>query len=200
MKDCAIDKHENFDNALAMKKLIDDRLRIVKVYELLLERLIDEASFDERISIRSPYLGTVQDGSVAYRSDECRKLIILVLSEYYSTENLDKWNDFKEMLQLRIENNELNYKADGNHIVEILNRNMVAKSVIEFMEYLERENEVKNGKSCELLDVSYNQGCIDTIDRLLIGLKKLKDFGEETYNIDNEIEYLEIAKKEILRK
>lgn len=48
--------------------------------------------------------------------------------------------------------------------------------------------------------MSYNQGCIDTIDRLLIGLKKLKDFGEETYNIDNEIEYLEIAKKEILRK
>lgn len=113
------------------------RKSIIDAYSNLVSNTMADMSSVEEIIIESPNIRTVQDGSKAIYANECRRLIALLLNKYYFTENLNKWNEFKELLKLRIEN-ELNYDEKGVTIERVY-KNWATNAVLKNMNYAESE-------------------------------------------------------------
>ena len=78
---------------------------IISAYRNLIDNTIADMSRTERTIIDSPNIGTVRDGGKAIYSAELRNLLSILLTTYYSTANLDKWNELK----LKLENKTFNY-------------------------------------------------------------------------------------------
>lgn len=113
------------------------RKSIINAYRNLVSNTMADMSSIERTIIESPNIGTVRDGSKAIYANECRQLIALLLNEYYFIENLDKWNEFKELLKYRIEN-ELNYDKKGV-TTERVSKNWATNAVLKNMNHAESE-------------------------------------------------------------
>lgn len=112
------------------------KIKIIEAYRHLLDSVMANMSSEERTIIESPNLGTVRDGGKTFFADECRKLISVLLSEYYSTDSLNKWNEYKLLLQKRLET-ELNYEIEENHTTEIIARNWAVNGFLKYMSYAE---------------------------------------------------------------
>lgn len=113
------------------------RVMIVDMYDRIVRIVSHDFSEDERAIIESPHLGTVQDGGKAFYCEESRYLLSLFLSNYYSTENLDRWNEFKNFLESRLAN-ELNHKKEGQHTTEIISKHWADSWFLNFMKDEER--------------------------------------------------------------
>lgn len=113
------------------------RIAIVRAYSNLISNIMSDMSNNERIIIESPDIGTVKNGSKAYHAEECRQLLSLLLTQYYSTKNLSKWNEFKDLLQHRLDT-DLNYELNGR-TTERIAKNWATNAVLKYMRYAESE-------------------------------------------------------------
>lgn len=119
-----------------MDNTIKYRIKIIETYRHLIDSVMANMSSEERAIIERPNIGTVRDGGKGFYANECRKLLSTLLDKYYSTDNLDKWNEFRELLKTRLEN-ELNYEYEEKHTTEIISRNWATNGFIKYMRYAE---------------------------------------------------------------
>lgn len=113
------------------------RFKIISAYSNLINRISCEIASEEQIIIESPTLGTVRDGGKGYCCEELRKLLAKLVAEYYSTENLDRWNEFKWMLQGRLQD-ELDHKKPGCNTTEIIAKGWAVNSILKSIDYIEK--------------------------------------------------------------
>lgn len=119
-----------------MDNTIKYRIKIIETYRHLIDFVMADMSSEERAIIKCPNIGTVRDGGKGFYANECRKLLSTLLDKYYSTDNLDKWNEYKLLLQERLKT-ELNYDIEGQYTTEIIMRNWSVKSFLKHMRYAE---------------------------------------------------------------
>lgn len=123
------------------------RIAIVSMYNNFVKWVMFHMSDTEETIIELPDLGTVVDGGKAYYSAELRYLISMLLTEYYSTENLNKWDEFKLLLTSKLEN-ELDYNRDGYRTTSIISKNWATRWFLECMgreeEDMKTRSEVEN--------------------------------------------------------
>ncbi len=113
------------------------RFKIIGAYNNLIEKITTEMAHEEHIIIEKPDMGTVRDGGKGYFCEELRKLLAKLVTEYYSTENLDKWNEFKWMLQGRLQD-ELDHEKPGCNTTEIIAKGWAVNSVLKSIDYIEK--------------------------------------------------------------
>ena len=111
---------------------------IISAYRNLIDNTISDMSRTERTIIDSPNIGTVRDGGKAIYSAELRNLLSILLTTYYSTENLDKWNELKLKLENMLKD-ELNYETEGKYTTEIISKNWTTNAFLKYMSYAESE-------------------------------------------------------------
>ena len=111
---------------------------IISAYRNLIDNTIADMSRTERTIIDSPNIGTVRDGGKAIYSAELRNLLSILLTTYYSTENLDKWNELKLKLENMLKD-ELNYETEGKYTTEIISKNWATNAFLKYMSYAESE-------------------------------------------------------------
>lgn len=113
------------------------RFKIIGAYNNLIDRITAEMACEEQTIIENPDMGTVRDGGKGYFCEELRKLLAKLVTEYYSTENLNKWKEFKWMLQDRL-SDELDYKKPGRNTTEIIAKGWAVNSVLKSIDHIER--------------------------------------------------------------
>ena len=123
----------------------EKRLIIVDMYNSLVQWVMNNMSYREGVIIEAPYLETVEDGSKAYFSAELRYLISMLLTEYYSTENLDKWNEFKSLLMSKLKN-ELDISLDDHHTTSVISKRWATSWFLRCMESEEDMKKKSNTK------------------------------------------------------
>ena len=111
---------------------------IISAYRNLIDNTISDMSRTEQTIIDSPNIGTVRDGGKAIYSAELRNLLSILLTTYYSTENLDKWNELKLKLENMLKD-ELNYETEGKYTTEIISKNWTTNAFLKYMSYAESE-------------------------------------------------------------
>lgn len=87
------------------------KIEIISEYMYLINNIMAELTCNEETIIKYADLGTVKDGCKKIYSDECKKIISEILSNYYSVDNTDSIIKYKNILVSRLEN-EYNYKVD----------------------------------------------------------------------------------------
>lgn len=73
---------------------------IISAYHHLTDGVMSDVSSTEKTIRNNPNAGMVRDGGKAVYSAELRNLLSMLLTIYYSTENLDKWNELKSKLEM----------------------------------------------------------------------------------------------------
>lgn len=111
-------------------------IRIVEEYSKLLMDIVSEFSSQERSIIESPNIGTVKDGCKKFYADECKRMLVELLNEYYSTEDTRKLLEYKQVLKSRLEG-EYNY-TKGIRSTEKIAKNWAVHSIIDKLECMER--------------------------------------------------------------
>lgn len=87
------------------------KIEIISEYMYLINNIMAELTCNEETIIKYTDLGTVRDGCKKIYSDECKKIISEILSNYYSVDDTNALIEYKTILISRLEN-EYNYKID----------------------------------------------------------------------------------------
>lgn len=110
-------------------------LRLVKEYEKLVQGILREFVSEETSNIENPELGTVKDGCKKFYANECRKMLVELLSDYYSVENASKIIEYKKVLKNRVMD-DYNYEKHG-HTTELIAKNWAVMHVLTMLERAE---------------------------------------------------------------
>lgn len=120
---------------------IDNKMKfiIIEGYNALINNIMAEISSEERIIIERPNIGTVRDGGKRFFADECKRMLVEIISDYYSTDNLDKVKKYQLVLRSRLDNEyNLENIPMSDRTTEQISKNWATHSVIRKLNYMEK--------------------------------------------------------------